>query len=384
MMLPSSSSYTEANFRSGTFSGYGSPYGSYKPAVQVGTQKHMGFGDGLIPTYPTGMPLMQPATAPYMSEMAPLTNGRLPPTTLLAAASANKSTYQESCAEEGWLDEDKFGAEDKGPSLDYTFWGIDLKPILPVALALSTVVGAICMMLVQIPILSRFTFMSQAALSAAFSVLYGITLGCMTYCTFADPGQVKKTRNLKPAGVDIEEGMPRRAHKSWQYPRPIRRYDHYCKWLQNVIGLLNHREFVTMLIGLTSIGLLGIVIDLWLAVLIAEKGFMDSEIVVVLHLAYSIALLFIEWPICRIHVGLVSRNETAQEWKKNENYVANNTSLGDKVPVEELDDDEYNELFDKDAFVYDRTRNPFDKGAASNCFNFWCMPRWPADEKGDW
>ena len=78
----------------------------------------------------------------------------------------------------------------------------------------------------------------QAALSAAFSVLYGITLGCMTcasafqsnwtfggcklfssscpesaclledawrYCTFADPGQVKKTRNLKPAGVDIEE-----------------------------------------------------------------------------------------------------------------------------------------------------------------------------------
>ena len=143
----------DALHRSGTFSGYGSPYGSslvclrcdrqhvlelldqgYKPAVQVGTQKHMGFGDGLIPTcatkdtlvppaasvphierrYPTGMPLMQPATAPYMtaelvatgncvhlqlrscgaclesfqqielsrSEMAPLTNGRLPPTTL--------------------------------------------------------------------------------------------------------------------------------------------------------------------------------------------------------------------------------------------------------------------------------------------------------------
>ena len=30
----------------------------------------------------------------------------------------------------------------------------------------------------------------------------------------------------------------------------------------------------------------------------------------------------------------------AQEWKKNEHYVANNTTLGDKIPVEELDDDE--------------------------------------------
>lgn len=36
----------------------------------------------------------------------------------------------------------------------------------------------------------------------------------------------------------------------------------------------------------------------------------------------------------------VARNEMAQEWKKNEHYVANNTTLGDNIPVEELDDDE--------------------------------------------
>eukprot|EP00435_Cladocopium_sp_Y103_P001790 s7034_g1.t1 len=40
----------------------------------------------------------------------------------------------------------------------------------------------------------------------------------------------------------------------------------------------------------------------------------------------------------------------AQEWKKNEHYVANNTTIGDNIPVEELDDDEYNEIFDRDAF----------------------------------
>ena len=31
----------------------------------------------------------------------------------------------------GWLDDDKSGAEDKGPSEDYTFFGVDLKPLLP-------------------------------------------------------------------------------------------------------------------------------------------------------------------------------------------------------------------------------------------------------------
>ena len=69
----------------------------------------------------------------------------------------------------------------------------------------------------------------------------------------------------------------------------------------------------------------------------------------------------------------------AQEWKKNEHYVANNTSIGDNVPVEDLEEDEYNELFDRDAFVYDGTRNPFDNGCFTNCLNFWCQPRWTSD-----
>ena len=382
--MPPSAGYSESYFKSGLgASPYGSYTGSYQPAVQAASRP-LTMGDAaMMPTYSNGMPLYQPVPAPYMSEMAPLTNSRLAPTTLLGTVRANK-TNQEPCAEEGCLDDEKFGAEDTGPSSEYTLCGIDLKPVLPVALALSTVIGAMCMMLVQIPILCRLTSISEAALYASASALYCITLGCMMYCAFADPGQIKKTRNMQRDGLDSEDGVPRRAHRSWQYPRPIRRYDHYCKWIQNVIGLLNHREFVTMLIGLTLIGLLGIGIDLWLAVLIAEKGFMDSEIIVVLHLAYSIALLAIEGPICKIHIGLISRNELAQEWKKNENYIANNTSLGDNVPVEMLADDEYNELFDQNAFHYDRTRNPFDKGVASNCCNFWCLPRWPAHEKGEW
>ena len=41
-----------------------------------------------------------------------------------------------------------------------------------------------------------------------------------------------------------------------------------------------------------------------------------------------------------LRVSMAGRNEMAQEWKKNEHYVANSTTLGDNIPVEELDDDE--------------------------------------------
>ena len=201
-------------------------YGSYKPAVLVGMQPPTAdrMGEGM----PTYTHLMQPATAPCMNQSA-LLDGRLPPTTLLTSTKpANlQDADKESCASEGWLDDDKFGAEDKGPSQDYTYCGVDLKPVLPVALAVSTVLGGLCMLLVQIPMLSRFTALSQVWLSAPFAVVYCIVLGCMAYCAYADPGQVRKTRKMKidaVGGMDIEEGMPRRAYKSWRYSRPIRRY----------------------------------------------------------------------------------------------------------------------------------------------------------------
>merc|ERR1719277_2520379 len=134
--------------------------------------------------------------------------------------------------------------------------------------------------------LSRLIGVSEASLSCTCVVLYAVTLGCMTYCAFCDPGQMRR-------GIDVEP--PARSHQTWQYKRPIRRYDHYCRWLTNCIGLLNHREFVVMLVGLVLIGILGFLLDLLLA----------------LHLAYSMALLGLAGPIFKCHFGLVSRNELA-------------------------------------------------------------------------
>ena len=60
---------------------------------------------------------------------------------------------------------------------------------------------------------------------------------------------------------------------------------------------------------------------------------MESEFVleaaVSLHLGYSLGLVKFVWPIFHIHLGLISRNETAKQWKNREHYIAHETTLGD-------------------------------------------------------
>ena len=132
----------------------------------------------------------------------------------------------------------------------------------------------------------------------------------MTYAACADPGQLKvekKSRNVE-VGADIERGMPSiplRAHHAFQYHRPIRRYDNFCKWLNNAIGLLNHREFILTVGGLMCIAVLGIVVDMCLAFfVITKEGVVESvqtEIILGSHLAYSLILLKFVFPVLKIH-----------------------------------------------------------------------------------
>jgi len=111
-------------------------------------------------------------------------NGRLPPpvTLLTSKRPANlQKADKESFAEKS---EDKSSEEEDKGQGDYTFFVVDLTPVLPAALAVSTVIGGLCMLLVQIPMLSRFTTVSKVWLLAPFAVLYGIVLGCMACLVF--------------------------------------------------------------------------------------------------------------------------------------------------------------------------------------------------------
>jgi len=282
---------------------------------------------------------------------------------------------QEECAEDECLGPDRCGNESRPPQPENLVCGWDTRPLLPVALGISTVLGMMVVMVLELPLLSRLVSGACSVVAGGmFLVLYGITLGCMAYCAFSDPGQLRRDQQQAA-------GVLKRAYKSWQYKRPVRRYDHYCRWLVNCIGLLNHREFLAMLLGLGSIGVLGIVVDVTLAVSMLSRGFWDTELAIIAHLAYSVALLALASPILRIHVGLVSRNELAAEWKRNEFYIAKSTRRGDGVPANDLSDDEFNALFD--SFVYDQKRNAFDQGWLKNCFTFWCHPRWDPEQMGD-
>mmetsp|Transcript_63984 Transcript_63984/g.128390 ORF Transcript_63984/g.128390 Transcript_63984/m.128390 type:complete len:336 (-) Transcript_63984:137-1144(-) len=302
---------------------------------------------------------------------------RTPPVAFSGPALADDGPtkmHAEECAEDECLGPDNCGNESRPPKPENLCWGIDTRPALPIALGLSTVIGMLVMMVLELPLLSRLISGEiSVVIGATFMLLYGVILGCMAYCAFSDPGQVRKDQQAASA--------PKRAYKSWQFKRPVRRYDHYCRWLSNCIGLLNHREFVAMLIGLVLVGGLGIIVDVLLTVSMVNRGFWDTELAIVAHLAYSVALLALACPIFRIHAGLVSRNELAAEWKRNEFYIAKSAKHGDNVPVNDLSDEEFNTLFD--SFVYDQKRNAFDRGWVKNCFTFWCVPRWAPDQLGE-
>jgi len=136
-----------------------------------------------------------------------------------------------------------------------------------------------------------------------------------------------------------------------------------------------------MCVGLVLIAVLGTAVDIIALIPIISKGSWGAKILVVLHLAYSIILMALAGPILKIHIGLVSRNELASEWKRNDFYVIKRGKHGESIPVNELSDDEFNARFD--TFEYERRRNIFDHGCTNNWWSFWCIPRWPSSQTGE-
>lgn len=297
----------------------------------------------------------------------------------------DKECRNQHCAEEE-CDPDECGDENRPPRDDNHTCGIDRRPLLPVVLVLSTMIGASHMMMLEFPMI-RDLWDGAYCIRATFLILYALTIGCMAYCTCCDPGELKEVdqrkANARAKGLSEDSELPARCHKSWLYKMPVRRYDHYCRWVTNCIGLLNHREFIVMCTGLVCIGFFGALLDLFLIGITAQKGG-DQWLVVLflaMHLTYSVILTGLAGPILKLHVGFISRNELANEWKRNDNYVVQRKENGQTVHVNELTDDEFNDRFD--AFEYDKTRNKFDKDVSSNCWTFWCTPRWAPGQVGE-
>lgn len=299
-------------------------------------------------------------------------------------ASACTDAQEQQCAEEE-CDADECGDERRPPAESVDCLGNDKRPYLPLLLFGSTLVGAIHMLMVEFPVIYR-DLPSAYGLRGYFLCVYGVTLGCQVYCVLCDPGKLQPQEHEAFAQanptVDGSKALPRRCHKMWLFKQPIRRYDHYCRWLTNAIGLLNHREFVLMLIGLLIIGTGGCLVDFVLLIWTSSEGHHFTGFLLIMHMTYSVILTLLAGPILRLHLTFVSRNELANDYKHNLFYVMRDAT-GKAVHVNELEDEEFNLGLDNDKFEYEPSLNAFDRGLVTNCWNFWCMPRWPANQLGE-
>lgn len=209
-----------------------------------------------------------------------------------------------------------------------------------------------------------------------FSIIYSVPLAAFFYTGFVDAGQLDHS-----AWLAVKTPRPKRAHKAWQYDRPIMRYDHYCRWVTNCIGLRNHREFFIMVTGFFFVAVAGAALDVILLIhYVPMRGWVSISLLT-MHLVYSLIFGYFVIPIYRIHVTFVSRNELAHEWKNDEFYIVRDELTGEPISVKELDSDTFNAKFD--SFEYDPTLNQYDHGCAQNCCLFWCTSRHSADQKGD-
>ncbi|CAE7431867.1 unnamed protein product [Symbiodinium natans] len=262
--------------------------------------------------------------------------------------------------------------ETEAPAANTTCWD-NLDPrLLPVVLTVSLLCSAICWFFLQCPLLSENGMGPLHVLRAGAAMPFVLAFGLMAFASQVDPGMVP-------------EGYPdlaiERSYKSSQFPRRIRRYDHFCRWLLNGIGLYNHREFFLLLMVFTVMVTGSLIVDVYLLAAFFRPEHWVVECLLAAHLTYVAVFAYGLLPIVRLHVAFVSRNELANEWKDDLNYVVDDLEAGTSKWVGELDIEEFNDKFD--TFRYDPTRNRWDKGWHMNCYLFWCVRRWDKHQMGE-
>lgn len=229
---------------------------------------------------PGTFPVPGPAqTAPRLSRLA---SGTRAPRSASAASCTDPQEQQ--CAEEE-CDADECGDERKPPADSVDCFGNDKRPYLPLMLFGTTLIGALHMLMIQFPII-RDELSWGYVVRACFLCVYVLTLGCLVYCVLCDPGKLPVKEMEAFVQTHASGELPRRCHKMWLFKQPIRRYDHYCRWLTNAVGLLNHREFVLMLAGLLAIGLGGSIVDFILVVWTSSEGRHFTGFLLLMHLTF--------------------------------------------------------------------------------------------------
>uniref|UniRef100_A0A7S1KLQ2 Palmitoyltransferase n=1 Tax=Percolomonas cosmopolitus TaxID=63605 RepID=A0A7S1KLQ2_9EUKA len=113
---------------------------------------------------------------------------------------------------------------------------------------------------------------------------------------------------------------PPRAHHSTFYGRCVHRYDHFCVWLNNTIGHMNHRYFFLFLFYTVSSWLHFTAASGWTVYKLAKSGDIEHPIAFIILLMYVVFMcpmgllvsLFFCW-----HSWLLITNQTSVEFHIN-------------------------------------------------------------------